>query len=140
MPPDDHTLYPVGARVVVDPIARNFAAGKTGTVSAWKASHTHSGLVATYSIRLDDGATVHDVWGGHVAPAPPVVRIHKGYDRSIRVYVNGNDIGGTNYDQAGWAGLDLIETIAAGIAHAVNLTVETCEGDDTYCDDGQHVI
>jgi hypothetical protein len=72
----------------------------------------------------------------------PAVRVHIGHDRTVIVYLDGEELASGNYDEYGWAGLDMIRNLAARIAQAAGLTLVRCEGPsrEGYCDDGGHDV
>lgn len=50
-------------------------------------------------------------------------------DRAVALRLNGTEIGRTDYDESGWAGLSLLRNIANTLATATALTVITVDGD-----------
>lgn len=63
-------------------------------------------------------------------PAPPVIAVHAADNRTVRVYVNGTQVGATSYDDVGWDGITLIDNIVTAIAQAADLPFDQClDGD-----------
>jgi hypothetical protein len=44
-------------------------------------------------------------------------------DESLRVDVNGESLATATHENVGWSGMDLVETIVRGMAHAAGVTV-----------------
>jgi hypothetical protein len=131
---DDH--YRIGDQVTG--VGGHRLRGKTCTVVAWSADYDHSGLTAAYSVKDPDGNITHGVEHAHLRPADPVIRINTSPDRGLTVYVNGVEVGHTNYDAVGWSGLTVVTNIVTAVAAAAGLTVTRT---DTYDDpdDGDEV-
>ena len=59
-----------------------------------------------------------------------VVRIKSEMDRSVTVFVGKKEIASTNYDEAGWSGMEAFENLAERLAKALGAEVEKTEGEE----------
>lgn len=111
-----------------------------------QAMHTHTTLAKPFGIAdLICDTLAHLGAPGIVrtAAAPTgTVEIVEWADREIAVRVNGTEVGRTDYDASGWAGLQLLRDVANSISHAANLNILTVDGDaeDRDNEDDQNPI
>jgi hypothetical protein len=107
------------------------------------------GRPATVEVLIDDDSVAH-IAAGEVSDvsdlvcdvvnhlgAPGITRTATGEveiveyaDRAVAIRVNGKEVGRTDYDESGWAGLSLLRNVARNVADASGLTVATIDGDD----------